>query len=93
MTIKERLTMEKLTVQRVKVETQGKIAIMNETGIDNKMKGKVNSVRLPKLELKKFHGNILKWQEIWDAFKSTIHKNNDLQNVDKLIQLENQRRI
>ena len=49
------------------------------------MKGKVHSVRLPRLELKKFDANIcLTWQECWDTFESTIHKNNDLQNIDKL---------
>ena len=47
MTMEERLTMEKLTVEKMKVERQEKIAIMNETDNDNKMKGKVNSLRLP----------------------------------------------
>ena len=40
---------------------QEKIAIVNETGNDNKIKGKANSVRLPRLELRTFDGNILKW--------------------------------
>ena len=45
---------------------------------------KVHSVRLPGLELKKFDVNIFwKWQECWGTVKSTIHKSNDLQNVDK----------
>ena len=34
-----------------------------------------NTVKLPKLELKKFDGNILRWQEFWDTFDSTIHQN------------------
>ena len=67
-----------------------KTAIMNETGNDKKVKGKVTSVRLPRLELKKFDGNILKWQEFWDTFESTIHKNNDLQNEDKFNYLRSQ---
>ena len=61
MTMEERLTLEKLTVEKMKVETEEKIAIMNETGNDYKMRGKINSLRLPRLELKKFDGNILKW--------------------------------
>ena len=56
---------------------------MSETDNDNKMKGKVNSIRLLRLELRKFDGNILKWQEFWDTLQSIIRKNNDLQNVDK----------
>ena len=90
MTMEERLTIEKLTVERMKVETQEKIAIMNETDNHNKMKGKVNSVRLPRLELRKFDGNILKWQEFWDTFESTIHKNNDLHNIDKFNYIRSQ---
>ena len=43
----------------------------------------VAPVRLPKLELSKFNGNILKWQEFWDAFEATIHKNQTLQHVNK----------
>ena len=41
------------------------------------------SIKLPKLELQKFNGNILKWQEFWDSFEASIHKNPNLQPVDK----------
>ena len=40
-------------------------------------------IRLPKLELKKFGGEILKWQEFWDTFEASIHKNSSLQPIDK----------
>ena len=65
---------------------------MSETDNDNKMKGKVNSIRLLRLELRKFDGNILKWQEFWDTLQSIIRKNNDLQNVDKFNYLWSQLR-
>jgi len=39
--------------------------------------------KLPKLELKKFAGNVAQWQEFWDAFKSAIHNDKELANVDK----------
>ena len=90
--MEEKLAMEKLTVEKMKVETQEKVAIMNETGNDYKMKGKINSVRLPRLELKKFDGNMLKWQKFWDKFESTIQKNNGLQNVGKFNYLRSQLR-
>ena len=41
-------------------------------------------MRLPKPELKKFGGEILKWQEFWDTFEASIHKNSSLQPIDKL---------
>ena len=88
MTVEERLKLEKLTVEKMKVETHEKFAIMNEADNDYKMKGKINSVRLPRLELKKFDGNILNWQKFWDKFESTIHKKYDLQNLVKCKQVK-----
>ena len=39
--------------------------------------------RLPKLEVKKFNSRIQEWQEFWDAFESSIDKNDGLSTVDK----------
>lgn len=39
--------------------------------------------KLPKLEVKRFKGNVCKWQEFWDSFESSIHSNSCLSNVDK----------
>ena len=41
------------------------------------------TMKLPKLELQTFHGNILKWQVFWDSFEASIHKNPNLLPVDK----------
>ncbi|CAG4938759.1 unnamed protein product [Parnassius apollo] len=43
--------------------------------------------RLPKLELLKFHGDVLRWQEFWDRFYSSIHVKL-IRNVDKLAYLQ-----
>ena len=43
----------------------------------------VRRVKLPKLELKKFSGNIAEWQEFWDGFKSAVHDDVQLAKVDK----------
>ena len=55
---------------------------------------KRTSGRLPKIELKKFAGQIVKWQEFWDTFEATIHKNPSLQPIEKFnylrAQLENE---
>ena len=47
-------------------------------------------MRLPKLELKKFGGQILRWQEFWDAFEATIHKKPSLQPIGKFNYLKAQ---
>ena len=40
-------------------------------------------VRLPKLEIKKFNGNILELQSFWDQFSSAIHNKENISNIDK----------
>lgn len=51
---------------------------------------KTQTVRLPKLELKKFNGHLLKWRPFWDSFESTIHKNDSLHKIDKFNYLRSQ---
>ena len=41
------------------------------------------SVRLPKLSLKPFNGDITQWTTFWDSFKSAIHDNPTLSDLDK----------
>ena len=39
-------------------------------------------IKLPKLVLKKFNGDITKWRS-WDTFEAAIHKNSKLATIDK----------
>jgi len=41
-------------------------------------------VKLPKLDFKKFSGELLLWPEFWDSFDSAIHSNLSLSPVDKM---------
>ena len=41
------------------------------------------NVKLPKLYLKKFGGDLAKWLTFWDVFESAIHNNPSLSPVDK----------
>lgn len=43
----------------------------------------VNRVKLPKLSLPHFSGNITKWDTFWDSYESAIHKNDDLTDIAK----------
>ena len=45
-------------------------------------------VRLPKLEINKFNGNILEWPSFWDQFSSAIHKKENISNIDKFTYLK-----
>ncbi len=44
--------------------------------------------KLPKLELKKFHGNPIHWYPFWESFASAVHKNPNLSSVDKFNYLQ-----
>ena len=43
----------------------------------------IPQVRLPKLSIKKFNGDITKWVTFWDSYNSSIHSNSSLSDVDK----------
>lgn len=40
-------------------------------------------VKLPKLSLKTFYGDLTAWTTFWDTFESSIHNNPDLSAIDK----------
>ena len=45
-------------------------------------------VKLSELELKPFDGSALNWQSFWDRFDLSIHKNTDLNSIDKFSYLQ-----
>ena len=40
-------------------------------------------VKLPKITLPHFNGNVMKWPTFWDSYESAVHNNKDLSDVDK----------
>ena len=56
---------------------------------DNNMSNNtgVKIMKLPKLHLPTFKGNILYWQEFWDVYKTAVHKQ-DIPNVTKFSYLK-----
>ena len=42
-----------------------------------------NRVRLPKLQLRSFNGDLTKWTSFWESFHSPVHTNDDLSDVEK----------
>ena len=80
--MEEKINVEKIKCEKLKKETEEKLAILKER---EKL-----TVKIPKLDLKKFNGNILKWTEFWDGFEAAIHNNKNLHAVDKLNYLKSQ---
>ena len=42
-----------------------------------------SKVRLPKLTLQSFDGELTSWTPFWDAFKAAVHDNGVLSDIDK----------
>ena len=47
-------------------------------------------VKLPKITLRRFEGNPLHWTAFWDSFRSTVHENTELSDIDKFNYLSSQ---
>ena len=45
-------------------------------------------VRLLKLEIEKFDGDVINWSSFWDQFSSAIHKNDSLSEINKFTYLK-----
>ena len=41
-------------------------------------------MKLPRIELSKFNGDIIEWKGFWDQFKSNVHGNNNISAIEKL---------
>ncbi|XP_073955010.1 uncharacterized protein [Choristoneura fumiferana] len=78
-----RFTTIQLQAEEVQIELSLKLKEGNPT-VNNNQK---LSSKLPKLDLPTFDGNLLRWQEFWDQYKSNIHERN-LPDVDKLLYLK-----
>ena len=50
---------------------------------------KYTGIRLPKMELKTFDGNVRRWHEFWECFEHDVHNNDSLPDHQKLQYLKN----
>jgi hypothetical protein len=42
-----------------------------------------SKIRLPKLTMPRFKGELTKWNIFWDSFNASIHENDDISTIDK----------
>ena len=56
-------------------------------GIVHKDSHQSSNLKLPRIELPKFSGDVLKFQNFWDQFEAAVHDNDDLPNVQKFTYL------
>ena len=92
--VEERLdTVEKHEMQAMKVSS-----VLRK--IEKKLKSDMSTpntdanikhtgIRLPKMELKTFDGNVRRWHEFWESFEHGVHNNASLPDHQKLQYLKN----
>ena len=56
-------------------------------GIVHKDSHQSSNLKLPRIELPKFSGDVLKFQNFWDQFEAAVYDNDDLPNVQKFTYL------
>ena len=84
----------------VKAEIYGGIAAIDQTLQKVKSKNEtynvherettrpsLSHVKLPELKTKKFSGKVQEWMEFWDSYRSAIHENKNLSNVERFTYL------
>ena len=67
-------------------ESQNTPPVQNLTLQDKEVKD--IPVKLPKLEISKFNGNVLNWQGFWDQLSSAIHTKNNISDIGKFSYLK-----
>ena len=50
--------------------------------------GDASGVKLPKLEVPTFNGNILHWRSFWEQFSISVHSRSNLSAAEKLVYLQ-----
>ena len=69
--------------------SHGNVLATSEIPLNSSTSGIFNTyrlgtqVKLPKLDLRKFDGDISKWPSFWNAFESAVHSNTKLAPIDK----------
>ena len=65
------------------ITTHTSLLTVSTTGPSATESADVPKVKLPKLTLKWFNGDLTNWTTFWDSFESSIHNNTGLSNIDK----------
>ena len=62
--------------------------LLAEITIGKPTTGVVSGVKLPKIDVPTFDGNILNWGIFWEQFRATVHSRDRLSDADKLAYLQ-----
>ena len=77
-----------LSLVELPVETLTQISEVKMKHLAVKVKLVTFKVNLPKLQLPVFDGDVQQWQEFWDIFDSSVHKQNLAKKLSKFSYLK-----
>lgn len=82
----EKITKCRFLTKRNLKEIKNDKHIVEHTPTDRKSEIKPTpiTIKLPKLVIPKFYGDLNEWLSFWNSFRSLIHENPSLNGVDKL---------
>ena len=75
-------TLEKQLEKLLQLEE--KRLLKSEALESDSLKSQTSFVKLPKLDVEKYSGDVSRFQEFWDSFSSAVHENKRLRPVEKL---------
>lgn len=84
---KKRVIMLKSRAQRAIKKKQDLNPLPARVSDANSNRSQRQSVRLPKLIIEKFYGDVSMWQEFWSQYETTFHNNDSLCNKEKFTYL------
>ena len=61
---------------------------MNASHLEGSTATGSKEVKLPKLDVPTFDGNILHWKHFWEQFCVSVHERTNLTNAEKLVYLQ-----
>ena len=74
--------------QRISVAIKSTAATAAPTAMAPIITTTYDKLKLPKLTLPRFKGDLTNWTTFWDLFKSTVHENKGIQKADKFSSLK-----
>lgn len=85
---KERVILLKSRAQRMIKKTQDLNTLQARVSDANSNRSQTQSVRLPKLIIDQFYGDVSMWQEFWSQYETAIHNNDSLCKQEKFTYLK-----
>ena len=77
-------------IELSRLATKIKRSLAGTPGMTTMMTGSSDTygVRLPKLEVQTFDGNIIQWKQFWEKFSKSLHDRASPSNVERIVYLQ-----